>query len=322
MANSTRKKILVAVDGSEHALHAVRYTAKTVPADAVDIVLFHIVTKVPESFFDLQSEPVYHYRIADIREWEARQEEMLRDFMAQACEVLYAAGVPRDSVKINIQERRVGIARDIIAESQRGYHTVVVGRRGLSELKDFVLGSIATKLVEKLVHVPIWIVGAKQQRGRFLVSVDASEGAMLAVNYLSNLLSSSPLCEVTLFHVVREADFFHQMIGRVPAQTPDKAWKERLEKELEPAECGVKAIFTEAADCLIKAGISPDRVCQKIVRGPSNPSSVIVEEAEQSGCDTLVVGRRGLSKVQEFFMGRVSNKVIQLAKDKSVWVVS
>jgi len=35
-----------------------------------------------------------------------------------------------------------------------------------------------------------------------------------------------------------------------------------------------------------------------------------------------VVGRRGLSKIQEFFMGRVSSKVVQLAGAQTVWVVS
>jgi nucleotide-binding universal stress UspA family protein len=322
MADSTRKKILVAVDGSDHALQAVRYTANTVPADSVEIVLFHIVTKVPESFWDLEREPAYHYRIADIREWEIEQEKLIQEFMDQACEILCAAGIPRESVTVNIQERKVGIARDIIAESRRGYDTVVVGRRGLSELKDFVLGSIATKLVEKLIHVPIWIIGAKQQRCKFLVSMDTSEGAMLAANYLANMLGRSPHCQVTLFHVERGLDIFHQRRGKIPVQTADKAWKERLEKEWEQAECGIESVFAEATDCLLKTGMTPARVCQKIVKGPSNPSSVIVDEAELGGYDTVVVGRRGLSKVQEFFMGRVSNKVIHLAKDKAVWVIS
>ncbi|MHC4842819.1 MAG: hypothetical protein ACYTEE_03370 [Planctomycetota bacterium] len=34
------------------------------------------------------------------------------------------------------------------------------------------------------------------------------------------------------------------------------------------------------------------------------------------------MGRRGLSRVEDFFMGRVSKKVLQLAKWTAVWVVS
>jgi nucleotide-binding universal stress UspA family protein len=47
-----------------------------------------------------------------------------------------------------------------------------------------------------------------------------------------------------------------------------------------------------------------------------------VEEARNSSCGTIVMGRRGLSRVEEFFMGRVSKKVLQLAKWNAVWVVS
>jgi nucleotide-binding universal stress UspA family protein len=321
MAKAPKKRILVAVDGSEHALRAVRYTANTVPADAAEIVLFHIVTKVPESFLDLTCESTYHYRIADIREWEVQQEKMIQEFMGQALKIFEVAGIPRESVYINIQERKVGIARDIIAESQRGYDAVVVGRRGLSELKDFVLGSIATKLVEKLAHVPIWIIGAGQQRGKFLVSMDASEGAMLAVDCVARMLGGSPQFEVTLFHVVRGFEGFHQGQVKSSFKRPDKSSKKRIEEELDPAKCGIDSVFATATDCLIRNGMAPERVFQRIVQGPSNPSGVIVDEAKQGGYDTVVVGRRGLSKVQEFFMGRVSNKVIQLARDKTVWVV-
>jgi nucleotide-binding universal stress UspA family protein len=48
----------------------------------------------------------------------------------------------------------------------------------------------------------------------------------------------------------------------------------------------------------------------------------IVEEARARNFSTIVVGRRGLSRVEEFFIGRVSNKIVHMARDKAVWVVS
>ena len=51
-------------------------------------------------------------------------------------------------------------------------------------------------------------------------------------------------------------------------------------------------------------------------------SDAIVKEANEGGYGTIVVGRRGLSRVREFFIGRVSMKVIQLARKHAVWVVS
>lgn len=322
MGISRKKKVMVSVDGSKQALDAVRYLARTVPPETVGIILFHIMTKVPESFLDLQKQPAFHYRFADIKEWELQQEQAINEFMGQACELLFSAGIPRESVQVRIEERKVGIARDIIATSQAGYHTVVVGRRGVSELKDFVLGSIANKLVEKLIHVPIWIVGSGEQRGKFMVALDASEGAMLAVDYLADTLGGLTAAEVTLLHVVRGFDIFHTTVGKPSPAVPDKKWKESLEKELEEAGKGIEPVFAEATKRLLRAGLAPARINEKLVKGMGNPAGAIMEEAERGGYDTILVGRRGLSKVQEFFIGRVSNKIIQLAKDKTVWVIS
>ena len=69
-------------------------------------------------------------------------------------------------------------------------------------------------------------------------------------------------------------------------------------------------------------GFKDDDISTKTVTGALSRAGAIVHEAKQGGYGTIVVGRRGLSKVQEFFMGRVCNKVIQLAKEHTVWVVS
>ena len=45
------------------------------------------------------------------------------------------------------------------------------------------------------------------------------------------------------------------------------------------------------------------------------------EEAEGGGYSTIVVGRRGLSKIEAFFMGRVGHKVVYGGKKFTVWVV-
>ena len=60
----------------------------------------------------------------------------------------------------------------------------------------------------------------------------------------------------------------------------------------------------------------------KLITGVASRAGAIVEEAKKGSYGTIVVGRRGLSKVEEFFMGRVSNKVIHLAKEMAVWVIS
>ena len=45
-----------------------------------------------------------------------------------------------------------------------------------------------------------------------------------------------------------------------------------------------------------------------------NPAERILEVCTSKGCDTIVIGSRGLSGVEEFLLGSVSSKVSQYAK--------
>lgn len=322
MDGSAKKKILVAVDGSEQALEAVRYVSKTVSPNEAELVLFHVLTKIPESFWDMEEEPASRYNVSSIRVWEEQQQKMIAEFMAQATQLLLEAGFPASAIKADIHERKEGIARDIISESLNGYDAVVVGRRGLSELKDLLIGSTANKLVEKLVDVPVWLVGGKVQRGKVLLPIDSSQGAMRAVRYVSDIFKGNSGIEVELLHVIRGFDIFQQVLGKSFMPSPEKDWADQAKKELEAAGSEMEPVFDEAVSRFRDAGIQMSPESCKMVRGAASRAGAIVEEAQRGGFDTIVMGRRGISKVQEFFMGRVSNKVIQLARDKTVWVVN
>jgi nucleotide-binding universal stress UspA family protein len=229
---------------------------------------------------------------------EHQQDKEIQELMERARQLFVGRGVPEDLVKAKIQERKVGIARDIIYESQHDYNAVVVGRWGMSLLKDFLWGSIADKLLGRLTHVPLCVVGGTPEIGRILMALDTSEGAMRAVDYVGTMVSAD--LEVTLFHAVRALDeeIFH-----------------KAKESMEP-------VFEEASSRLEKAGFGRKQITTRMATGVLSRAGAIIEEALQGGYGTIVVGRRGLSHVEEFSMGRVSNKIIHMAKEMAVWVVS
>mgnify|MGYP000995027388 CR=1 FL=1 len=47
----------------------------------------------------------------------------------------------------------------------------------------------------------------------------------------------------------------------------------------------------------------------------------ILKEALSNGCGTIAVGRRGVSDVEEFEMGRVAGKLTQIGRTFAIWVV-
>ena len=189
---------------------------------------------------------------------------------------------------------------------------VVVGRRGLNKFDGFVLGSVASKLFEMLTHVPICCVGNKPDLTKILLAVDESQGAMRAVDYTARVLKSS-VSKIALCHVVR---------GLYPSE---KKHESGLDFDLERKwleEAKNETVFEKAMVRLVKGGIDSESVTTKLITGVSSRSVAILHEARRGRYGTIVIGRRGLSKVKEFSMGRVCRKVVELAKNKAVWVVS
>ena len=200
MNGSVRDKILVACDGSEHCLQIIRYISSVLDPQRFEVVLFHVFLRIPESFIDIEQKmPAYHYRIVSIEAWEKKQDMAIREFMEKAKRILLEAGFPDDAITIRIDARKIGIARDIAAESKNDYKALVVGRKGLSDLKDFMLGSVASNILG-LVFLPVWIVGDKTRPLKVLMCLDNSEGAMVALNHLADVHGTSKNCEITLFH--------------------------------------------------------------------------------------------------------------------------
>ena len=121
------------------------------------------------------------------------------------------------------------------------------------------------------------------------------------MDYMGAMMVGSD-SEITLFHVVKAIDY-----------VIEEAW--------ENPQKAAEVLLNVAVRRLEKTGVSSDRISTKIVTGMTSRAKAIIEEAKKGGYGTIVVGRRGHSRVEQFFMGRVSNKVVQLGKKMAVWVV-
>jgi len=300
-----KRRILLAVDGSDQAFETVRYVSQLLPPNRLEVVLFHVTSKIPESFWDIEKNPTFRHQLAPVAVWATQQQTAIHEFMEKSRQLFVEQGVSEKAVTIKTQERQVGIARDIAREAQKDYDSVVVGRWGVSKLKDLVWGSTANKLVGHLIHIPLCVVGGAPEAGKILVALDTSEEAMGTVDYVGTMVDGTDW-GITLFHVIRGLDFVLPETGEI----------------LQDIEGPVEAFLEKAVGRLEKAGLRPDQISTKTASGVASRAKAIVEEAKNGGYGTIVVGRRGLSRVEEFFMGRVSNKVMQLAQAMAVWVVS
>jgi len=301
MNGHTGKEILVAIDGSDFAFETIKYMSKIPSFKGKQIHLFSVLTKIPGRYWDLQREAAFSGKVTEILAWETRLRQESEEYMEKAKQILLDAGFSDQSVSIKLHEMERGIARDIIREAGKGYKALVVGKRGMSRIKELVLGSIATKLLQKAPFVSLFLVGRDPRPGKYLVAFDGSEGSMRAVDCVGAMLSGQD-CQINLTHVVRYGKDEKGLIAE--------------------AEKTIARAFDEAVERLTTAGIPINHISTQIITGAESRSATIVDEAKQGGYGTIVLGRRGFSRVKEFFIGRVSNKVIQIAKGHAVWVVS
>jgi nucleotide-binding universal stress UspA family protein len=314
-----RIKILLALDGSDQSFEAARYVSQFFQPKRLDLVIFHVSSKIPESFWDVEKSPTHREQLAPVAAWATQEETRIQEFTKKAREMFIHEGVPENSIEINIQQKKAGIARDILHEAKGNYDLVVVGRWGISKLKDLVWGGVANKLIGHMVHCPLCVVGGKPQTGKILVALDTSEEAMKAVDFVGTMMKDMDW-QVTLFHVIRNDDFTSPRYQT--SFVLHKEWEGKVREKFLEAEKAIARAYEEAVERLQKAGVNPDLIATKTVTGVASRAKAIVDQARKGDFGTVVVGRRGLSRVEEFFIGRVSKKVLQLAKEMAVWVVN
>jgi TusA-related sulfurtransferase/nucleotide-binding universal stress UspA family protein len=306
-----KDKILVAVDASDRCLETVQHITQRKPFQKKHLVLYHVLNPLPHFYWDVEMEPRSTESVTQIRDWGAEQKKAIDKFMERAQQILLDAGFPEDAVTIKIKNIEKGIAGDIVEEAKDDYMAVIISRSGTVELPEPFLGTNAVKVIQNLSFVPVFVDGKNLPGKNILVAMDCSEGAMQAIDFVGELMGGYNF-KVTLVHVVRD----DSRIGPAPLYRP-------LPKEdLNVEEQKIRTAFDEARSRLINRGFKTDDVNSKIVAGAASRSAAIVQEAGQLGYATIVLGRRGLSKSQDFFMGGVSNKVIQLGIEQAVWVVT
>jgi nucleotide-binding universal stress UspA family protein len=98
-----------------------------------------------------------HYSLCE--DMQKQKKEQVDLALKQAKNRLLQSGFAEKNIKIKIDRRSSDIARDIINEAEDGYDIIVMGRRGRSALKEFILGSISQKVLHAVKDKSVLIVG-------------------------------------------------------------------------------------------------------------------------------------------------------------------
>jgi nucleotide-binding universal stress UspA family protein len=307
-------KILIATDGSLDSLNAVRYVGQICPPEALEVSLMHVMPSVPATILDLDKEAFFREQMKHkYDQWKIKREKTAEAFLDDASDILVKAKVDQQRIRVILQEEKVGVARDILLESERGYDAIVLGRSGFSKPQGFFLGSVSRKVAEGVGNISVWVVGGEIKSRKILLAVDVSENSHRAVVY-TGYFTAFTESEITLYHVVRSFG-----MGRVKENSIlDEETKERFVEEVRN---DVPRIFSRYIESLKRCGVARSSISSKHTFPSYSRAADILREAKEGGYGTIVLGRRGLSEAPEFLMGSVANKVLSRAKEITVWIV-
>lgn len=315
METLPQKRVLLAVDGSDQALEAVRYIGSVVAPAHAEIVLFHVGSGFPQVYWDMGRNPLYDSKKNKVKGWLADNQLVMGEFKEKAFKILSNWGFGPQAIQVKTQTEKTSVLVDIIQESYQGYSAVVVGRTGVSWLKDVFTGSLAYKLVEKIKHIPTVVVSGRPISRKVLLALDDSAAAMRAAHSVGIIAETEDLT-VTMCHVIKLPGMFRTSSGKLALTEREEDWLAYTKNKFRPIMC-------EAAERLMHAGLKREQISCNFICFKGNPIQKIIETALTDGYGTVVVGRRhAASFIQGHFRGRFSDKIIKSMDNIAAWVVN
>lgn len=142
------KKILVPIDGSDRALLAAKYARSLAEKYESSVTLIHIIQNPTYITPDTMISPVL------IKDMESIGESIL----AKAVEVFEGFD---GRINTLLEYGHPGV-RIVDITQERGYSLIVMGRRGLSDVKGLLLGSVSNHVLH-YASCPTMIVKGKDE---------------------------------------------------------------------------------------------------------------------------------------------------------------
>jgi nucleotide-binding universal stress UspA family protein len=148
-------KVLICLDASENALEGVDYAGFMLSGTDCRITLFHSMRRLRRY---VPKEVLMEAHDLD-QLWKEQAGRQISLNMQKAREMLLDTGLDSKQINTKVVNGSRSAAYDILKEANdNDYGTIVLGRRGVSALKEFIMGSVASKILHNSVGFAVWVV--------------------------------------------------------------------------------------------------------------------------------------------------------------------
>lgn len=188
-----------------------------------------------------------------------------------------------------------GRALDVLAELALVHDAVVVGARGIHQIRERLLGTLPQRLLGRIDR-PLLVVhqAPRESYDRVVVGTDFSADAERALALAAAFMPAAALHVVHAFRHSEELAMLYANVGSDLIETYRSKARQRSEVEL--------LRFVAAS------GLPSDRVTAWVESG--DPALVLRMRAAAVEAQLIVVGKRGTTQAEELLFGSVVQRLL------------
>jgi len=288
-------KIACAIDGSEFSHWAVEALGALECHPPDTVYLLHVVDTPAIKASGGNNPATWKRALAAMDKAGA---ESLRS-LAQAAATALSQAVTGPRTKVRTTLAHGPVAQTVVKHADRHRaDLMIVGSRGLSDVRGFLLGSVSRKVMSLASHPLLVVKRPLRELRDVLLAVDGSRHSRAAAEFLRDRLLPES-ARVTVLSVAEP------IVTELAAQVVSKA---QLDQLTQPIRDKANRIVTEFREMFMKEGCT---VSTEVLTG--HPSHMILQHLEANRSDLLVVGSRGLTGSERFQLGSVSETLLKYA---------
>jgi nucleotide-binding universal stress UspA family protein len=289
------RKILIPLDGSELAEHALGVAVDLATKLKGELILFHVaqelITPMSEMAYSVSS-PHFITRL----------EHSYRDEAERYLEGV-AARVMHDDLTVTVRIEEGDVADAIVKTAEREADIIVMTSHGYTGFTKWVLGSVTERVVAHAT-CPVLIVKNERPLSKLLVPLDGSSYAETAIEPALEIAAAMG-GELTCLNVIEPpADVANALVARLGLLDPelDNWLKERNQTHARDY------LESVARSCATHSTVPLNMVMRK-----DQPADGILAYAEHEDMDLIVISTHGRAGMAKWLMGSVTEKVVQQA---------
>lgn len=140
-----------------------------------------------------------------------------------------------------------------------------------------------------------------------LVALNDSISSQAVIDFLADLPLRRDEMNVTLVHVYRKPSAVEDLMGqRFTSEQPSRFMK----------------VLEDARKTLVARGFQPEKIKIDLVEDPfPTVTDGIIDQFKKHKYDMVVIGRKNMSKAEEFVLGDISVKLVRALGETAVLVV-